>query len=106
VSDRPQGGTERLLISQARRLDDDAQAAEDLRWIALIRSVVREEVATLAPTAEEREFVRVGMQRQAKQGRFWSAVAEKTASGVVWAVVAGVGYAIVEYARMKVGLKP
>lgn len=99
------GGTERILRQQADRLDDEARTAEDLRIINVMRAVVREEVRILAPTEEEREWVRQAMKSQAKRVQFWGAVFEKTAAGIVWAGVAGVGYAIVEYVRLKLGMR-
>jgi hypothetical protein len=87
-------------------MDEDERTAEDLRIINVMRAVVREEVRILAPTDEEREWVRQAMKSQAKRVQFWGAVFEKTAAGIVWAAVAGIGYAIVEYLRLKIGPRP
>jgi hypothetical protein len=97
------GGTERLLLAQQARLDDDAHKAEELRIALLVRAVVTETVKEHSLTSEEREWVRLAIKREARIESFRSAVIEKTLAGLVWAALVGIGLAAWEYVKFKTG---
>jgi SOS response regulatory protein OraA/RecX len=84
---------------QADRLAEQALTAEDLRIALLVRGVVRQEVREHALTASEQEWVRLAIQREGRREKLRSAVIEKTLTALIWAALAGLGYALVEAAR-------
>jgi len=56
-------------------------------------------------TDEERQWVRLAIQREAQSIKLRQAIIEKTLGGLVWAAVVGVGYLLIDYAKNH-GWKP
>jgi hypothetical protein len=50
-------------------------------------------------TDEERQWVRLAIEAEARKIKFRDAVIEKTVSGLVWMALVGVGYLIVDFLR-------
>ncbi len=92
-------GTERLLDMQAQRLADHAMSAEDLRIAMLVRGAVRQEVREHSLSAAEQEWVRLAIQREGRREKLRQAIVEKTLSALIWAALAGLGFALLEAAR-------
>lgn len=96
--------TEESPEEHQRRLDN-----EDLRLSVLVRSVVAETVkdalAEKLPTEEERQWIRLAMQREARRERVHQAVIEKSLAGLLWAAIVGLGLLIAEYFKNH-GWKP
>jgi len=103
MSELRQGGTERLLLAQHARIDDEAERAEELRIALLVRAVVAETVKDHSLSPDEREWVRLAIKREARIERFRTAVIEKTLAGLVWAALVGIGLAVWEFVKLKVG---
>ena len=104
MTDKPPGGTERLLIEQARRLEDAAEAeqsAEDLRITLLVRAIVREQLTLQGLTEEEHAWVRAGVVAAQRRGQMTGRIMESVTIGLVLSLIGGIGLAAVEYARMK-----
>lgn len=98
-------GTDSLLRMQEETLTEHIKTQEDLRISLLVRAVVTESVKEHSLSEEERRWVRLAIKREARIEEFRSAVIEKTFSGILWAAVVGLGYAIWEYIKLKVGTK-
>lgn len=56
-------------------------------------------------TDEERQWVRLAIQREAQSIKLRQAIIEKTLGGLVWAAVVALGYSLVDYAKNH-GWKP
>lgn len=96
--------TEETPEEHQRRLDN-----EDLRLTVLVRSVVadtvKEALSEKLPTEEERQWIRLAMQREARRERVHQAVVEKSLAGLLWAAIVGVGLLVADYAKNH-GWKP
>lgn len=99
------GGTEALLRMQEETLAEHIKTQEDLRIALLIRAVVTETVKEHALTAEEKEWVRLAIRREARIEKFRNAVIEKTLPVLVLGALTFVGYALWEYVKLKLGIK-
>jgi len=99
------GGTENLLHLQEARLDEQIKTAEDLRIALLVKSVVTESIRQHALTEDETRWVRLAIKREGRIESFRSAVIEKTLTGIIWAGVIAIGYALWEYIKLKLGVR-
>lgn len=101
LGDEPSSGTDALIKAQQRRMDEAALTAEDLRIARLVQGLVAAEIKphvirleTIIKTAnlsdDERQWVRLAIQREARIERFRSAVIEKTLTALIWAGIVGV----------------
>jgi hypothetical protein len=97
------GGTERLLLAQQQRIDDEAARAEELRLSLLVRAVVTETVKEHSLTGDEREWVRLAIKREARRERFQTAVIEKTLAGLALAGCLALVAAAWELFKLKTG---
>lgn len=80
----------------------EAEQVEDLRelWISrLVRGAVREAVLEHALTQDERQWVRLAIQKEAQSIKFRQAIIEKTMTGLVWALLAGLGFVILDFLK-------
>lgn len=50
-------------------------------------------------TDEERQWVRLAIEAEARKIRFRDAVIEKSLTGLVWAVIVGAGYVFLDFLR-------
>lgn len=50
-------------------------------------------------TDEERQWVRLAIEAEARKIKFRDAVIEKTLSGLVWAAIVGFGYIFVDFLK-------
>ena len=50
-------------------------------------------------TDEERQWVRLAIEAEARKIKFRDAVIEKTVTGLVWMALVGIGYLIVDFLR-------
>lgn len=79
------------------------------QMVEAVRTVVSEAVADALPknvlTDEERQWVRLAIQREAQSIKLRQAVIEKTLSGLIWAAIAGAGVMLADWVRMH-GWKP
>ena len=55
-------------------------------------------------TDEERQWVRLAIEAEARKIKFRDAVIEKTLSGLVWAGLVGLGYIVIDFLKSH-GLK-
>ena len=55
-------------------------------------------------TDEERQWVRLAIEAEARKIKFRDAVIEKTLSGLVWAAIVGFGYILIDFLKSH-GLK-
>lgn len=94
-------GTERFLEERYDRIEDEIKTEEEYRLVRIIRGIVREELTHTMPSEEERKWVQQAMISSAKRTNFWNTVVESSAKGVILAFFAAVGYAILEYAKIK-----
>lgn len=95
--------------------DETADAAvqreddRDARIARVVEGAIRAAISEHGLTAEERQWVRLAVQREARREALHRAVIEKSAAGLVWAVIAGFGWVvwhlIVDYAKNH-GWKP
>jgi hypothetical protein len=98
-------GTEALLTHQEHNISEHLKTQEDLRISLLVRAVVTESLKEHSLSPEEQHWVRLAIKREARIEEFRSAVIEKTLSGILWAAVVGIGYAIWSYLELKLGVK-
>lgn len=85
---------------------DDAQAdAQDLRISMLVRGAVREAVLDHGLSPDERQWVRLAIQKEAQSIKLRQAIIEKTLAGLVWAGIAALGIVIGDYFKTH-GWKP
>lgn len=84
---------------------EDREDAQDLRISLLVRGAVREAVLEHALTPEERQWVKLAIQSEAQSIKLRQAIIEKTLTGLVWAVIVGIGLVIGEYFKNH-GWKP
>ena len=56
-------------------------------------------VQTATLTAEEAQWVRLAIEAEARKIRFRDAVIEKSLTGLVWALVVGLGYVFLDFLR-------
>jgi len=79
------------------------------QMVEAVRTVVAEAVADALPknvlTEEERQWVRLAIQREAQSIKLRQAVIEKTLTGLIWAALAGAGVMFADWVRMH-GWKP
>ena len=71
--------------------------------LTMVRAVVSEAITERCPTEQEQEWVRLAMKAQAQRVQLRNAIIEKTLTGLIWAMLLGVGYAVWEYIRLKIG---
>ena len=77
----------------------------ELHISRLIRGAVREAVLEHALTQDERQWVRLAIQKEAQSIKFRQAVIEKTTAGLVWALLAGLGFMFLDFLKAH-GWKP
>ncbi len=74
------------------------------QMVEAVRVVVAEAVADALPknvlTEEERQWVRLAIQREAQSIKLRQAVIEKTLTGLIWAALAGAGVMFADWVRM------
>lgn len=85
----------------AEQLEDQ----RELRISRLVRGAVREAVLEHALTQDERQWVRLAIQKEAQSIKFRQAVIEKTTEGLVWALLAGLGFVVLDFLKAH-GWKP
>ena len=82
---------------------------DELRLSVLVRSVVSESVTEALkdklPTEEERQGMRLAMQREARRETRHQALVEKSLAGLLWAAIAGLGIVVFDYLKSH-GWKP
>jgi hypothetical protein len=81
------------------------KTVEDLRISLLVKSVVADTVKEHSLSAEEQRWVRLAIKREARIEEFRNAVIEKTFTGIIWAFILTVGYALWEYFKIKLGTR-
>lgn len=84
---------------------EDIGDAQDLRIIMLVRGAVREAVIENSLSADERQWVRLAIQKEAQSIKLRQAIIEKTLSGLVWAAIAGLAILVGDYFKNH-GWKP
>lgn len=98
-------GTQNLLDLQTERMNEHIRTQEDLRISLLVKAVVTESLRESNLSEEEQRWVRLAIKREARIEAFRTAVIEKTLTGIIWAAVVAVGYALWEYFKIKVGTR-
>ncbi len=84
---------------------EDREDAQDLRISLLVRGAVREAVLEHALSPDERQWVRLAIQKEAQSIKLRQAIIEKTLTGLVWAVIVGIGVVVGDYFKNH-GWKP
>lgn len=84
---------------EAEERAEQIEDARELHISRLIRGAVREAVLEHSLTQDERQWVRLAIQKEAQSIKFRQAVIEKTTAGLVWALLAGLGVVILEYLK-------
>lgn len=88
--------------------ENRAEQIEDQRELhisRLIRGAVREAVLEHSLTQDERQWVRLAIQKEAQSIKFRQAVIEKTTSALVWSLLAGLGLVMLDFLKAH-GWKP
>lgn len=70
-----------------------------------VREAVEASIAAHVPSAEEREFLKLAVRREARRERLQTAVIEKSLGGLAWAALLWFGVVLYEYVKTH-GWKP
>lgn len=81
------------------------KTVDDLRITLLIKAVVADTLKEHNLSEEEMHWVRLAIKREGRIEQFRSAIIEKTLTGVVWASIVVICYAVWEYLKLKLGTK-
>lgn len=82
----------------AQGLGDEMNAEERAQLIAEIALAIGSSRSNEL-TDEERQWVRLAIAAEARKIKFRDAVIEKTLAGLAWALVIGIGYVVLDFAR-------
>ena len=77
--------------------EEQREDAQDLRISMLVRGAVREAVLDHGLSVDERQWVRLAIQKEAQSIKLRQAIIEKTLGGLVWAAMVGLALLVGDY---------